>query len=462
MKAEVEKRLERHGLSSSGRNWVLKALNPVSDHETEGIPDESTTPVLRPEFRVEATISPPPGAGTLWDLYVYALPGDVNAVYWASAPSPADFTTATPPVGYAVGAIQMQGTVPNTNSVSYYNAPLSANDTVIGTHPVSRPLAFRHFYKSLTMHLIAPAVANQGTIYSAQFPPRFSTVSGTSGTQEVNLSSVPYVIMPRPLRIPLSETELMLMAPDAFVGPARDGVYMPLHLAGPTQPYTTALVPTAVTYSSPGVGTLIDGANSYLTESFGHAPWLVRDEANSWPTLAARPFANAAVAAIRPIPSAWDSNYDNMNVGVTIFRGLAGTAAGAFGATVQIKALVGLEIVPRPLAPDRVFARRAALYDPRALEAYYSVLHELHQAYPASYNAFGALAPIITSVLSRLAPVLLPMAASAGSALMKGAVERFMPQRPMTAQPRLTAPTQQRAAPAPAAKQQGKPRRKMR
>lgn len=450
MQAEVERKLERYGLTSSGRDWVLKALNPASERTCSGIPDQSTTRVLRPEFRAEQIVSPNVAATSTWDLYIFSTPGDVNAVYWASAPSPADFTAVTIPYGAEFGRIQLQDCVPTDNIVTVNLAltPPVLSD-VISTTPVSRPLSFRHMYKSLTAHLLAPAVANQGAVYCAQFPPRFSTTSTAITTEEYTTGPVAWVV-PRPVRLPLSEGELMLMSPDAYTGPAKDGFYVPLHCAGPSQPYPDPVIPTAwslgpataygmfpyaVTSSAPSLG------------SFSHAPQLVRDGVESWPSIAARPKIVSGVGVV-PHFTGWDSQYDNTNIGVAIFRGLAASSATVPGASVQLKALVGLEIVPRPLAPDRVFAKPAAVYDPRAMEVYYTILHELHQAYPASYNALGALLPVISTLLARLAPHLLPAALGAGAQLAGYLRDKYLPA---------TKPPPPRLTPPPAKAQRAKP-----
>ena len=442
MQAEIEKKLERFGLTSSGRDWVMKALNPASDRTCDGVPDQSTTRVLRPEFRAEAIISSPSAATATWDLYIYACPGDVNAVYWCAAPSPADFTTVAPPAGAEYGRIQLQSVV-NTQVALGYDMQVTPHEPheFQCVSPVSRPLSFRHVYKSLTTHLIAAAVANQGTVYAAQFPPRFSNLALAVPTHENLLASYPEVyVIPRPIRLPLSETELMLMSPDAFTGPAKDGAYIPLHGAGPTQPYPDHLLPTAWAEGQGGgfgIFSNASGPYSVTQNSFPSVPVLVRDQQLAWPTYAARPNLLAASATV-PQYTGWDSQYDNTNVGIIIYRGMAAAAGGSFGAAVQIKALVGLEIIPRPLAPDRVFAKPAAVYDARAMEVYYTVLHELHQAYPASYNALGALVPIISGLLARLAPHLLPAAMSVGAQVASYLRDRASAPKPPA--PRLPPP----------------------
>lgn len=470
MKAEVEKRLARYGLTTHGRNWVLKALNPVDDVDTEGMPDQSTAPVLRPEFRVQGTIQPPAGAVSTYDVFIYALPGDVNAVYWATAPSPADFTATTMPAAATFGRLQMQSCqlLESTPITDFSVGPPFPQGTCYSTAPVSRPLASRHYYKSLTVHLIAPDICNQGTVYAAQFPPRFSNVSTVSHTGEYapfNITPNGTIAgFPRSIRLPLSEEELMLMAPDALTGPAKDGVYMPLHMSGPNQPFPDATTPSTFAWGDGGSFGMLhyfgpgNGPSSVSTPqaTFCHFPVLVRDQLRPWVSLAARPYANLPPSS-QPL-TGWDSGYDNLNAGVVIFRGIAAGSGGAFGASLQVKALVGLEIVPRPLAPDRVFARPAAVFDPKAMEVYYSVLHELHQAYPASYNAFGLLGPMIMSALARLAPIVMPMLASAGAEVAKRATTFLMDR----ARPATTQPTPARPAAKPKAKPQKGPPRKRR
>jgi hypothetical protein len=401
---------------------------------------------------------------------LFLVPGDVNAVHWVTAPSPADFTAPVPPSGAEFGRLQLQPNSSTSYDTVYFDLsqaawpPTPGSTFVRTTYPTSRPLAFRHVYKSITAHLIAPAVANQGTVYAAQFPPNFSSTTAlmSTGERDGTVAGNPSVaVIPRMIRIPMSEAALTLMSPDPFVGPARDGIYMPLHMAGPTQPYTTPIAPT---YFETGVGTSAPaGLPAYFgplvsvggipasTATFPQGPVLVEGGRTAWPFLAAFP---GLTSPLPPPPSnvwtGWDSGFDNTNVGVIIFRGLAGTTASSFGATVQIKAMVGLEIIPRPEAPNRVYAREAAAFDPLAMRVYYQVLRELRQAYPASYNAFGFLGPLIMRMMSTIVPHL-PAAVTAATELYRTLKAPPPPVRadikaPAKPQPKTTRPARKKRA----------------
>jgi hypothetical protein len=91
---------------------------------------------------------------------------------------------------------------------------------------------------------------------------------------------------------------------------------------------------------------------------------LGQTQMDAWPGLA----LTGGITGVEPV--VLDTGYDNMMVGVVIFRNLAGgggSGGPSFAASLQVKVLVGLEIVPRPTSVDRVFQKPCEQYNPRAL-----------------------------------------------------------------------------------------------
>jgi hypothetical protein len=120
-----------------------------------------------------------------------------------------------------------------------------------------------------------------------------------------------------------------------------------------------------------------------------------------------------------PGPLQFDSAYDNINIGVVIFRGLQGNSGGGFGSALQLKCIAGLEIAPNPNASVRIFAEAAAPFEPRALEAYYTLCLELKDAYPASFNSLQSILDAISSAASKVWNVFEPALSKSASQLVE-------------------------------------------
>jgi hypothetical protein len=438
LEAQIHAKLARFGVSGPGRDWLLRALHPASEKPSPGLPDESALPVLRPDFRQEATISAPESTSATWDCFIWTPPGDVNALYWATAPvttGNVDFTSPSPPSGAATGVINLQSSqiITSLGPVEYQvpadpTTPLFA----LSQFPGLNPTGFRHQFKSVTVTQIASAVSDQGQVYAAQFPPLLQRVgdvipSGYDSGIPISGSAPPNYLLHAAWYqcvLPAFEGDLCAMAPDFYQAASREGVYMPLRLAGPTQPFArsvssiTATVPfgrTAIAMGDPSgcpVGACLTPNSGQPTTSAFNVPW---------------PFATTTVlggvgGALPGGRYQFDSGYDNLNVGVMIFRGLSGQGGGGFGASLQIKLIAGLEITPNPTTGSRVFSLPAAPYEPRALEAYYTLCLELKGAYPSNYNSlesiwnaiksaaskvWGFVEPVARSVVSAAAPIVL-------------------------------------------------------
>jgi len=413
MEAEISKRLARFGIDGPGRDWLVKCLDPACAAISPGLPDSSAYAVLRPEYRVTQVINPPTSLGSngMWDLYMYTPPGDVNGLIWAAAPSPADFTGTSPPAGATTGYIQLQEPIDLQGAYAFVGVGTTITSTGGVRVASNLPQAFRHQYKSVTCELIAPAVADQGTVYAAQYQPVIGGKTLTyTGVPNVAAGTENFVKV-CPTRMPLNEDQLTRMSVGYYEGRAVDGLYLPLRLCGPSQPFATftsdyLALWNAPTSPNPGPCTFITEVSSVpFPSSLQPNPvWSGMAAIGSGPLSYAwvgEGALNANFASGSNIQG-YDSGYDNTNLGVIIFRGLAGSVAGGFGASVQVKVIAGFEVVPSPQSADRVFVEPAASYDPRALQTYYAIVLELKDAYPAAYNDMGGFLDMLENVVSTL------------------------------------------------------------
>lgn len=447
VEAEIHRALARFGVSGPGRDWLVRALHPASEKRSPGLPDESATFVLRPDFRIVSTISAPSGAAA-WDCYMWIPPGDCNALYWATAPSPADFSTSNPPAGAEVGVIQLQTNGVYNSATRPYEANFGGGTVQALTNvPGLRPAGFRHQFKSVTVEQIASAVSDQGQVYAGQFSPMLRTAglvicSGYDSGISIPGSDPPinYSLIGQQYTtiLPSDESSLSRMNPDFYQCPSREGVYMPLRLSGPSQPFARSVTGGAVHNVGGGAGYLSQcGMESpigaLMTPTTGELeatptvlPWVFQVSTNFATILPSTPLSIPGRLQL-------DSGYDHMNMGVIIFRGLTGSSGGGFGAALQVKVIAGLEVAPVPSQGSSVFAGKPATYEPRAMEAYYRLCLELKGVYPARFNSFedilDAIGDAAKKVWNNVEPTLvsgISGLANAGLGMLSNAVGRRM------------------------------------
>jgi len=459
---EIHKRLARFGVSGPGRDWVLRALHPASEKKSPGLPDESSTFVLRPDFRIVSTILPPSSASQ-WDCLLWTVPGDCNALYWATGPSPVDFTGPQPPNGAQVGVIQLQSTVDSDTTNPYLIQFGGAVAQALTNVPNLRAAGFRHQFKSITIEQISAAVSDQGQVYAGQFSPLFRTVglvelSGYDSGVSIPGSSPPanYSLIAQHYTaiLPSDEASLSRMNPDFYQAPSREGVYMPLRLSGPNQAFTRSVSGETVHQTNGGAGFLASDQSLFPTGAIlsPTSNELSRSPASDpWPYLIPVTALTSPDGTVISLPGrqGFDTGYDNINCGVVIFRGLqGGGGGGGFGASLQVKVIAGLEVAPIPSQGDAVFAERPAPFEPKAMEAYYRMCLELKGVYPARFNSFedilDAIGDVAKKVWGNVEPALvggITSLADGGIGLLTNAVGRrlgMMGPRAMPSAPRVT------------------------
>lgn len=425
MRATLEARLSSLGLSKSGTEAVLKALHPAGEFISPGWPDGSTEYVVRPEYRSTAVLTGPVGAST-WDLLLFMPPGNHCGVMWAMGQSPVDFNSTIPPVDALVGFIPIQ----EAESTVGTNFPVRSvfnPGSVLNIGPVylrSRPHSFRHIYSGVTVSMSASAVADQGSVFATQV----GTTPRRMPTFVDNVTDVNGTYIPRQhygYNVPFSEGRLVQVSPNPYVGDARAGVYLPLRAVGPVNDFATGDINALVYAGNPVTpyfwAPAIDPGGAIICQQFPCIAANYVDELIPWPIQLLH--GKSTYAGQR----CFDTGLDSWSCGIVIFRNLAGPTGG-FNASLTIKLYQGHEVIPRVDSPDRTFVKEPIPMDAASVAAYYAIARELPDAYPASFNALGALLPAIARVASAIWPVLAPMIptlASAGyGAVMRPDVSR--------------------------------------
>jgi len=247
------------------------------------------------------------------------------------------------------------------------------------------------------------------------------------------------VVKTRFTAVPFDETSMFAESPHLYSTNAYHGAYVIHRLDGPEQPLQNdddipkTIVTPRVVYSYNGgvlsFDRLAQGGATPLEDDVLWAPYLshvaVGDPpVEGWqlptPSMCVVPLNGAATGDVLAgstsqygtgvppwlttlflgsITSNYDTSMDNVSQSVTIFRGLNAEAS------VQIKRLLSLEAAPLPNSPARPFMTPPIQQDPRAIEAYYRIAHDMEAVHPASANDFGSLLRTIADVASRVIPV---------------------------------------------------------
>lgn len=411
--------LAKHEITGESARWLEKAFHPPFNVERVAIPDESFRPGVRLDLRPSAVISAPPGSTTPWDLCIVTLPGDVNGAVWCAAPAGFDFTGPSTPA-CVLGILPLQdrdGSPDDEFNISKYP---TSDGGPRGTVPVrrsnvsSRPFSFRTTYRSITAHLTASSLNNQGTVTACQVDADWNRGPGLSAISRI---SAVYTCIPAQTSLPLAESEITAGVPGSAVHEARDGTYMPLRLIGPSQPFVTR----GCAYDRTQFGTetsleYVDfTSHEPLPPTLPHTPQVEasgRVDPNPWPTV-----QNWILEAYAQESVVDDTNFDRCASSVQIFRGLSPDAS------VTIRMFCGLEMTIMPTSPFKGFVCEPAPPDQTAINLYYTMVNQMRTVYPAHYNGLSMLVPLLTSAASYLAPKLLPYAEKGIEAGAKFAVK---------------------------------------
>lgn len=421
---DLERRLEGHGITPEGTRWVLKALHPASSLDYEAIPDATYYKTVRAEYRAQTVIGAP--ASETWDLYVLRFPGDSTPIYAAAVPAsdgplpPGSYSSWVP---LTVNPLSVVTTVNNSlddadytfSAMTTYTGILDTGVGNVGKLAFPAPIgdyeSFRHSYASITGYLTSSALNDQGTVYAAQNAPDMIDADMCT---TASVDSVPNSIIAQRrffTTIPYNETDMAAKNPRYYVNQARNGFYMPLRLNGPTQPFSRMTMRSTFQGGVPEGGSVggldrvvIDQAGSYGVGSLPVGLNCTMADAQDAATL--NTDSNSVPNLVANQTTSFNLMTDNTSCAMIIFRGLDPNA------TVTLKYIAGMEFDVDTDSPMRQFAKVPPKYDPKALEAYYAVVHELKDVYPSSWNSLGTIAAAIAAVAQRLWPVARPYVVS--------------------------------------------------
>lgn len=441
---ELEAEIRKLDLTPGASAWLSKALYPPGIGTAVSVPDGAYSPAVRGDYRPSIVVKPPAllDPEDTWDCCFVTLPGDCNAcVVMTGISGVVDFTTGSGAQIQWVRNIDRGGT--NAALVtSRDTAGANTNLSYQTTYSATRTQAFRSTYKSLTVHMTASSLNDGGSVTAAQFPIDWT---GSNCFFYALREGTTYVAARRWAPLPLDEQHMRQSAPGSHVGEARQGVYMPLRLKGPSQPFVGLCPAEGLNYIPsatapqlftrvPGGGTIylpvVASASSGFSDSGGVVNPFLCSIGTGFPNF------------VGPDPgSCEDTAYDNYNTGVVIFRGLSTLAS------LTLQVYQGLEMVVAPTSALVTFARSPEPRDDRALVAYSSIVSRMGYVYPAKYNAIGLVLPLIAAALRAAGPYVLPALRGLATTLVPMAASAVLsklgasaPRPPAPALPRIAGP----------------------
>lgn len=362
----------------------MKALHPADPLTTvAGIPDFTSNPVVVQNYSQSySVLNPSPALAGNWDFDIFFYPHP-----------------------YLIGCLR---------TVDAIGAELFTpilNNQVVGANLagkrgtwMSTSERYRLMYMGVTGYHNASALSNQGLLASAQY---MATPSYVTSSDPVDTPGavVPYARLLHELWADAPRTfEQMQNMPNAYLGPARDGVYAPYHLSEVCQDWVSSsdLVFAEGTNLQAGV--------------FGQSAIYNFPPAPAGPCYPYGLEGTHKLGADLHLPYPIHRRADSGVIQISL-RQLAPTAAFTF----YFRAGWEMQILPGSSLTS--FIHTSPTYDRTALEAYYMIVRELKDAYPADYNDLGKILEIIKKVgrailpVAGLIPPLRPIAAIAAPML---------------------------------------------
>lgn len=412
---ELDAEIRKYDLSPGASAWLSKVLYPPGPGTAVSFPDGAYTPSVRADYRPSTVVEAPAGLAPedTWDCCIVLLPGNNNAAVIQSGLSGVvNFQTGTGVVSSWLRNVDVGATLAVPVG-SRTNAGVATTISWNTTVSSSRPTAFRSTYKSLTVHMTASSLYDGGSVTAAQIPIDWHHSSAMFLAQRNSLNSVALAAWGA---LPLSESQIRQLAPASHVGEARTGVYMPLRLKGPVQPFVSAIPcggqsywPTGstneyVSLPMPSATSLYMPVAAYASTGFA--------QADGWTATLSSLGTGGGSGVINDPLAVDDTNYDNFNTGVVIFRGLSPLA------TLTVQVYQGIEMVVSPNSPLVSFSRSPDPRDDKAIAAYSQAVSRLGYVYPAKYNFLASALPLIVSALRLAAPYVLPALRTAATTLI--------------------------------------------
>jgi hypothetical protein len=343
------------GATEQGKAWCVKALHP-SDPVTDvvGIPDWSCMSSVLMNCQQQVNFSPAYAAS--WDADIYLMSDPASPVLVQTY-------------------LSSGGTITSTNVT---NTTFGATTSAATAAWLADFQRWRVCYEGLSVYLNASKMYDEGTIAACQYVAAPRKIDLTGAVTAGGIYMNPFAVRRFHTEDVPSYANLM-KAPNAYVGEARDGCYMPLRL---DTNHAVWRDETDVTVSA-------STWQAGLPTTAPASVWPYMDCVPAWST-----GATGQIQGTQHLVPA--SAY----IGVISLKGLNPNAK----ITLCLRA--GFECQVTPDSGYAPFQRMCPLSDEVAYNSYFAISRQLKDAYPVEYNDFGKLWDVIKQVARTIDPFL--------------------------------------------------------
>jgi len=349
------------GDTETGRAWALKALHPADPTcDVRGLPDQSSIPsVFQAYTKTFNLTNATPGTAGIWSFDIYFM---------------------SHPLIIAAACVY--------DSAGSYSWSYVLNESFgsSGDSYATRKSAFmtqvekyRLAYLSVTGHLDAAAVTNQGMIAVSQYP-----MSSLLCGQDASTAAPGYIQRGIEVfnELPKTYTQ-MLTLPNAYVENAKEGFYTPYRLSYTHQVWRNArdlhgLIP------------------------YGNAGSLTTGTSLSATIAAAAP-STTTVSGVFPYGLTGyftGATQTDCMIHTRMDDGMIHVHAENlhYLSSMVMTYRHGLELQVSPGSPLVPFLKSSPGYDPMAIAAYFKISRELKDAYPEEYNSNNQLLSVLWDI----------------------------------------------------------------
>ena len=276
-----------------------------------------------------------------------------------------------------------------TSTLGLVNYGGAFNPTLAGADIGAQSLAFlglcnawRLTYSSITADLDAAGLNDQGSVIAAQYP-LATTVLNLSTSQAANPFATIFTHVTSSDYAQNKPGLSLGQLPGAFMGLAKEGVYMPYKM-DPASDWANAECPTLVVPYAAQLprGYALPNAATPVGETFPFYGQPAYQAAIGQVVTGAQP---AYSTALNAVSGTLIQPMQQFNMGTTVFYNMAPTAR------ITVKVKWGVEMLVPATSPLAPTMKPSAHLDNLALTAFSELNASLPWAYPSSYNSDNLL-----------------------------------------------------------------------
>lgn len=378
----INQKFSKLGDTEVGANWCLSALHPSSGpHELRGIPDADAFPSCCMDYETVVSIPCPSGATGTWKCVMNLLAHPVQPVSFLTSASSGQ-------TGY--------GGIVNPTLVTGLNDPYT--DMTVAFARLCN--SYRMLYCGVTVDLDASALFDAGSIVAAQMPLEYQMFNGAVAHVSGDTTYAHILYANYTANFP---DQAISQMPGAYMGLAKDGVYMPLKF-DPLAPWVTSVNGNMVAVANPAVAVSPSNASMRGFKT----PIVTPTAGTTFPF-----YGSAFYGSVNgPFIGAWTYTTDltlNGDIAVPFQQTNMGHIVAYnmnTAASLTVKVRWGVEMRVEPTSILAPALRPSAMHDSLALMAYSDLAGSLPWAYPSEYNSSGKLLDVIKRAWNNIRPTL--------------------------------------------------------